>query len=1334
MDAQNQQATKAIRTILHTTKDWTIWYMMIKQSYKTSPIWKYVDPDKPRSDLQVLEEPTAPTFRTYSSTPNATTAITEQSLTDNQRLSYHNAYIRYRDEQAKFERTEQIDTQLRQLIFSTISDQNLILVRDKDTTYDILTTLKNHLSPSDHLRRYELQDEYNKLQTAPQSLAQIEQWFNDWAYTADLCISMKVITDETIALRDFIRTCLPLYESYASICQRSIQEKIRANKTSELRLTHFIEDFRQAYREKASISYTANATLQAGGNSKNNSNNNNGNRPRGDQQKPSAQCVCGKWHFYSKCYYLNTSIRPQGWVERANIKAKVDKALQDAEIKARIDRALTKNKQQQKSPKPFDVDADDTQPAKGTTLTINKQQQIDEPAITPPITTITTLPPPAIWTPTVLPPSAEWGDLCLQTTRTHDTAIRDPRIQDQHQTTDQFDHQNVGQSFTVSANAMSTTKDDVNLLDRFILDPGSNIHVVNSTQWVGWVEDPTQDVTKTTISAGCTTYQADAIGTLEIEAQSPSGPQLLRLKGVIYVKGFLTSLMGLARCRTQRLHFDSGRDCLYLDSDPLTPFVNLEYTGGHWLIDSAPERRPTLQSYQTFAARPSRDPLPPQEIDSDMAHLIWGHASRKVINHLPYNVDGLELKTTQSSDQSDICDTCIRAKMTQIISRRPSGDHATKPFYRVHIDVVYIINMADQCWNGDRYAFHAIDEYTKWHHLVTSKDKTKNSIMNWLKGMIHFIQRQMGYPVLAIHMDGERAVIDDLTHITKVLGIRLEVSPPQTHEPNGPIERANGVVGMRARAMIIKAGFPKSLANEAFHMAIYVINRTPTEALNWKTPYELAWGKKPTVAHMRPFGCVAYALDRSVRSVDKVAPRALMGHLVGYQSTNVFRIWLPHRDSVVVSRDVVFDITRFYTGEGSYTPEPQLRQLIHFDNPPIRTSPDISVDDLIFNTRQRQHSPPTTLPHSPPADDLQQPVDQQIPGGWDSSDLLIQDDTSDTLDFEHSPESVRPNRSTQSSAQSEIEQAQRQLTDQARRTTGYPAPGYRLRGSSRAPRDINADVDQAHIIPGARTRGDRRRQQQGDHHDTSFAHCYAVQFGSDKVDGYLKAFTTQLEKHTDDHGGPVPRIHSSQIDPPPKHYGELKGHSYEPEFKQAMYKEWSSLWDKGCFQNTTLTKEADTEIETLPTQWVYTYKFKEDGYLSAFKARLVVRGDLQRPPADDTYAATLAIRAFRALVAIANTFDLEMKQYDVLTAFLNAKLDRELYTTIPRGIRHTKAVILLVCKALYGLRESPRYWLDELTTTLKALGLKPAPGFPGVYTSDRLILFAYVDDIVMAYH
>ncbi|KAI0992158.1 hypothetical protein K3495_g16028, partial [Podosphaera aphanis] len=139
------------------------------------------------------------------------------------------------------------------------------------------------------------------------------------------------------------------------------------------------------------------------------------------------------------------------------------------------------------------------------------------------------------------------------------------------------------------------------------------------------------------------------------------------------------------------------------------------------------------------------------------------------------------------------------------------------------------------------------------------------------------------------------------------------------------------------------------------------------------------------------------------------------------------------------------------------------------------------------------------------------------------------------------------------------------------------------------------------------------------------------------------------------------------------------------------------------------------------------------GYLTSFKARLVVRGDLQEP-LDDTYAATLAIRNFRALVSIANYFDLELKQYDVPTAFLNAKLNRKLYAETPDGLKSSEGEILEVLLALYGLKESPLLWYETLKRSLIELGLRTVPGFPCLYTNSWLILFVYVDDIAMAYH
>jgi hypothetical protein len=78
------------------------------------------------------------------------------------------------------------------------------------------------------------------------------------------------------------------------------------------------------------------------------------------------------------------------------------------------------------------------------------------------------------------------------------------------------------------------------------------------------------------------------------------------------------------------------------------------------------------------------------------------------------------------------------------------------------------------------------------------------------------------------------------------------------------------------------------------------------------------------------------------------------------------------------------------------------------------------------------------------------------------------------------------------------------------------------------------------------------------------------------------------------------------------------------------------------------------------------------------------------------YAATLALRNFGALIAIANYFDLELKQYNVLTAFLNAKINRKLYAKIPKAFYHIKGDIMLVLRALYGLKEPLILWYNKL--------------------------------------
>jgi hypothetical protein len=158
-----------------------------------------------------------------------------------------------------------------------------------------------------------------------------------------------------------------------------------------------------------------------------------------------------------------------------------------------------------------------------------------------------------------------------------------------------------------------------------------------------------------------------------------------------------------------------------------------------------------------------------------------------------------------------------------------------------------------------------------------------------------------------------------------------------------------------------------------------------------------------------------------------------------------------------------------------------------------------------------------------------------------------------------------------------------------------------------------------------------------------------------------------------------------------------------------------------------------TGHQILDCMWVYTYKLDKDHCLIKCKARLVVRGDQQRNiTSQDTYAATLASRTFRLMMAIAAHNDLELKQFDVTNAFVHAAMDREVYMRMPIGYRKP-GTILRVHKALYGLRISPLLWQKHFTSTLKAFGFRSVPHEPCCMIKEGVFIFFYVDDIILAY-
>jgi hypothetical protein len=89
-------------------------------------------------------------------------------------------------------------------------------------------------------------------------------------------------------------------------------------------------------------------------------------------------------------------------------------------------------------------------------------------------------------------------------------------------------------------------------------------------------------------------------------------------------------------------------------------------------------------------------------------------------------------------------------------------------------------------------------------------------------------------------------------------------------------------------------------------IACYLVNLSPSLALDDKIPHKVWNEKKPSLQHLRVFGCDAYVhVPKENRSkLDKKAEKCI---LIGYKDgVKGYKLWSPETKKTVYSRDFVF--------------------------------------------------------------------------------------------------------------------------------------------------------------------------------------------------------------------------------------------------------------------------------------------------------------------------------------------------------------------------------------------------------------------------------------------
>lgn len=290
--------------------------------------------------------------------------------------------------------------------------------------------------------------------------------------------------------------------------------------------------------------------------------------------------------------------------------------------------------------------------------------------------------------------------------------------------------------------------------------------------------------------------------------------------------------------------------------------------------------------------------------ETEKWHLRLGHMSSKGLKVLHNNG---QLGKFSLSDLN-FCEPCVLGKQHRLSFGK--GIHlSTHKLDYVHSDLWG----PEKCptHGNNRFFLSIVDDYTRrvWVYLLKTKDEAFTRFKEWKT----LEENQVGKSLKGLRTDnGLEFCNEEFDNYCKDHGILRHRTVRKTPQQNGVAERMNRTLLEKVRCLLFTSSLPKSFWGEALSTAAYLINHSPSFALDLKSPLEVWHNRKPDLNHLRIFGCAAYAHTRE----GKLDPKSIKCIFLGYQQphgTKGYRLWEREARGVkiIVSRDVIFNELSF---------------------------------------------------------------------------------------------------------------------------------------------------------------------------------------------------------------------------------------------------------------------------------------------------------------------------------------------------------------------------------------------------------------------------------------
>jgi hypothetical protein len=297
-------------------------------------------------------------------------------------------------------------------------------------------------------------------------------------------------------------------------------------------------------------------------------------------------------------------------------------------------------------------------------------------------------------------------------------------------------------------------------------------------------------------------------------------------------------------------------------------------------------------------------------------HQRLGHCRSQVIDHLSKewvsNIDDSASKTVK-------CEICAVSKMHRLVQKQ-SAARAIKLYEMLHFDlIIYEIRRFDEiiC------IAHFTDEFTHYSWVFSLNDHREKTLMPVFKGLINKCDRSgiaIDSMIRIIRTSQETSINKRLENWIINQEIIWDWSAKNILEQNDISKRYEALLIEKARCIREHAKLSEDLFSECYLTAEHLMNRTLNQTLNWESSL-IRMQKlinqpiRFEIEHLKVYECKTYSLLKGadVSSRDsKLKSRAFVDYLVGYNSTNIFRVWNPEKEDVSEYRDVIFDESELY--------------------------------------------------------------------------------------------------------------------------------------------------------------------------------------------------------------------------------------------------------------------------------------------------------------------------------------------------------------------------------------------------------------------------------------